>query len=476
MMLHFFLFLSVLTISLASQSTSTDDNVFTGFLSSVDMPYAASDMVATTFEASLFSTGDGPRIYITGGCNSDQTCSTTDSYTSCACTNFTNSMIYFTPETLTYHSGVANMLRPRYRHMAAAIGDYLYVAGGRTVPEDTIITQIDRYNVLTDTWELFVDWANATSDGVAFGFGDLLYIVGGYDQVYNSQATMTVINTTTGDFLPAGDYPEMAYPRGDTQIAKLADDEFYVVGGWDSFSADGFCYPSHDVEKYTVSSNTWMTMDMMSYGRGDLAMGVIDNQLFAVGGEQKEAGTFCSLSIPVNLVERFTSSANNWTKEESIPDNLFRFIGATYNSSTSSHSSAIYLFGGQSTFNAEQQIFPIKNTTIIYYPAAIYGGQSNHKKTLSPGGIAGIVIAGIVVLIVLVTIAVVYGGYRYSVYRYHDLKDSDNHQYAAAAPAAAADQGGKAVEMTATNGQQQWTDKELEEMELQENFGTEGRL
>jgi hypothetical protein len=87
------------------------------------MPYAMSDMVAATVPEDYFSDSLGPRIYLTGGCISDQVCSyfneTTDNIF-CYCTNVTDKMIYFQPETHTYHSA-ATMLRPRYRHMGKCL-------------------------------------------------------------------------------------------------------------------------------------------------------------------------------------------------------------------------------------------------------------------------------------------------------------------------------------------------------------------
>jgi hypothetical protein len=56
---------------------------------------------------------------------------------------------------------------------------------------------------------------------------------------------------------------------------------------------------------------------------------------------------------------RYVSSNNSWTQEESIPDDLFRFVGASYND-TATGSAAIYLFGGQGSFDSVKQIFPIK--------------------------------------------------------------------------------------------------------------------
>lgn len=99
----------------------------------------------------------------------------------------------------------------------------------------------------------------------------------------------------------------------------------------------------------------------MELPRGDLAVGVMDGSIFAVGGETKDpADATCSYSIPIKYVERYHRAENAWNQEESIPDDLFRFSGISYNSSTNVYNSAIYLFGGQGTYDSTNMMYPVK--------------------------------------------------------------------------------------------------------------------
>lgn len=102
------------------------------------------------------------------------------------------------------------------------MGNYLYVAGGRDT-NDVVITSVERYDPFLDEWTSPFEWANATSDGGAFGAGDLLYLVGGYDAVYNTLAGLTAINTSTGAVV-AG-LPDMTISRGDLAVVAAADGE-----------------------------------------------------------------------------------------------------------------------------------------------------------------------------------------------------------------------------------------------------------
>jgi hypothetical protein len=86
------------------------------------MPYAVSDMTATTFQDDVFSDDNGPRIYINGGCVSNQLCDLTDPSAGlsgglfCYCTEITDRCLYFTPETDTWFT-CTSAPRKRYRHM-----------------------------------------------------------------------------------------------------------------------------------------------------------------------------------------------------------------------------------------------------------------------------------------------------------------------------------------------------------------------
>ncbi len=148
----------------------------------------------------------------------------------------------FAKDIVIWVSEILDLLFTLISHTPAAtkIGNYLYVIGGRDV-NDNLITAIDRYNVLNDTWELVVDWKNATSDGVAWSIEreNLLMIAGGYDAIYATEGILTTYNVISGVF--DTNYPKMNVGRGDTQVAHINEDEFYVIGGW---TGDNFITPS----------------------------------------------------------------------------------------------------------------------------------------------------------------------------------------------------------------------------------------
>mmetsp|Transcript_21940 Transcript_21940/g.36739 ORF Transcript_21940/g.36739 Transcript_21940/m.36739 type:complete len:476 (+) Transcript_21940:118-1545(+) len=407
------LLISSITPNVLASSEEDDDAVtFIGFHNVATMPYNLSDNTATTFNEEFSGSTGGPRIYLVGGCTADQICEyenqTVNDAIFCFCPTITNKCMYFEPETETWSTNCQDAPTPRYRHMAAKVGEYLFVAGGRTV-EDNLITTVERYDPATDTWTNPFNWSAASSDGAAFANGNTLYLVGGYDATYNTLTTLTAFDTTTGaiDTSLSG----MQLGRGDIAAIPF-DGDYYVVGGWSATTSNNWCDPSNDVEKYNIATDTWTTMQSLNHSRGDLVLGVMDDGIFAVGGEKKQEGdATCTYSVPVDHVERFLGSTELWNDEEDIPANLFRFSGAYYNSTysdgeTGEHTSGIYLFGGQGTYDATTMTYPLKGSTIKYVPASTVSSSGGGSSGLSEGGLAGVVIAA-VVLVGLIIAAVV---------------------------------------------------------------------
>ena len=379
----YFLFLILL---LLGQANAAYKSLQTG----LQMPFKVSDMSATLYDKSLDL--NGPRIYIVGGCVADQLC-TTAVGKDCYCTDATNKCKYFTPDNPSWHD-CADAPRDRYRHSAAIVGDYLYVIGGRDVTNDQLITQIDVYDIKNDVWNLnnnpFHNQATtAVSDATAFTYGNSFFVVGGYDGGYSTMTSMlaydTSSNPTTFSGSPATK-ASMAIPRGDIG-SGLLNNQFYVTGGWEA----DWCTPSKAVEKYDPVTNTWTNLPDLLYGRGDMVVGVLENYLFSIAGEQKLGGGNCDISTPVDYVGKYSPSSNSWSVEESLPLQVFRFAGVSYKSATVE---AIYLFGGQLTFNYNINNpngayggYEVVNNVYQYVPTSVA-----KKEGLTEGQIAGIVI------------------------------------------------------------------------------------
>lgn len=121
-------------------------------------------------------------------------------------------------------------------------------------------------------------------------------------------------------------------------------------------------------------------------------------------------------------MSRYDTLKQTWAIETSLTRDLFRFSGCTYVNSTFE---AIYLFGGQSTYDSVTQSYHVQNSTLLYVPLSVaIADYGRHVHHLSGGEIAGVVI-GVTVGVILgfLVIGSFLGGYCY--YRYYYVKLED---------------------------------------------------
>jgi hypothetical protein len=174
---------------------------------------------------------------------------------------------------------------------------------------------------MTNLWQsTVVDMGvNATSDGAAFASNNLLFMVGGYNQDYSEYSNKLISLDTTSLTFNYG-LPPMPTGRGDISVQAMANgDQFYVIGGWLPTS---FCEAATNVEMYSVSANSWTIKSPMLFGRGDMAVGVMGESIFAIAGETKSAD--CNHSVPVPYVSRFNIfSGKPWVVESGNTTEIF---------------------------------------------------------------------------------------------------------------------------------------------------------
>jgi hypothetical protein len=403
-------FFIVLCCSLFALSSG---KVYRGFNDIAPMPISVSDMTATIVDKTEFQDQLGARVYVIGGCSGIQLCPPGEF---CYCTEVTNSCNIFFIKTQTWESCPSMPLVARSRHSAVYLDGKIYLFGGRDL-SDSLVHEVEIFDVASGIWLESLTWANATSDGGAFTDETSVYLIGGYDANYAPLATLTQFTPTAT--LPWNtDLPAMTYARGDIGVIAVpkeknnlkAGSNYFVVGGF----ADDICVPLSVVETYEPATKTWTTRTSVNDRRADLALGVLQGFLFAIAGETKDetcnsTSYLPGRSIPVKDVERLEKiNAVKWNYEEDIPDKRFRFVAA-------SHQDAIYLFGGQGDLVEPvggTPFYPVLNTTMLYVPKSIAD-----QKELNDGEIAGIVIGCVAFAILVVVLALAYiasrkyGGY-----------------------------------------------------------------
>lgn len=366
--------------SLASVRAETSWNV----LSDAQLPKPVSDHSSTFVPA---SGGASAGIYIAGGCDSPNGNTYVDAngleLDFFLCESISDELHKFDADTMTFATSSAKLPRARYRHAAVHAKGKLWLVGGRTIPEDLIIPEVDVYDPATDSWSTVgkIPEAFLTSDNGAFASpdGSSVFVVGGYNQNYFAPDALT----TTFSFETQAALDQMATNLGlaidpalaDLQVRLEADlitgrgdihavssedgTKAYVAGGY-----AGMCQPLTSAEVYDFETNTWSSAGDLLKARGDGAMVEAAGTIFAIGGEVNHPDQCAApelvpplshQSLAVDDVEALDYGTGEviWSDVGYIPEFRFRFSAASWPAT-----GVAYAFGGQTSFDEGCSCFP----------------------------------------------------------------------------------------------------------------------
>lgn len=303
--------------------------------------------------------------------------------------------------------------RARYSHATVYASGKLWLVGGRNVPEDAVIGEVDVYDVETDTWSTpgNIPESRLTSDNGAFTNADqsLVYVVGGYNPFYSSPDALTnlfaidVARALDADSpaIVVGDKSPLQTQRGDIHaVTDSNGKKAYVTGGFSMYP----CSPLKSVEVYDIEADTWSYTGDLKSARGDKALVELQNKIYAVGGETshedqcsenpEEVPPLSAQSVAVDTVEVLHPNKGKWSVLADIPNFRFRFSAAS-----DPTTGKIYTFGGQEAFDFDCSCFPTSDAIAVYHvggsssPGAMIGGTASVIAS-SLVGIAMVIMMG----------------------------------------------------------------------------------
>lgn len=313
------------------------------------LPMPMSDMSATYDKVTN-------KIYIVGGCDDPQGNALQD-WDGYACTSLTAKTYAYDADAGTFDV-LPDAPRERYRHTAASVNGRIWLVGGRTV-EDHLITEIDVLDTASKTWSTVGSLPPhlQMSDQASFALGDSLYVLGGYDSNYTATERVVSVNADA-EYVSANgvvfvDAPSLAEARGDVHAVAVGN-AAYVTGGYTH--ADGYCEPLVSTERFDRATNAWTTIGPLATGRADKALVVVNDHLYAVGGEAKHTcdGDPSEYTLALDDVEVLDASAHadGWTVLADAPARRFRFVGAPWPDTNS-----VYVLGGQTFYEPSCKCF-----------------------------------------------------------------------------------------------------------------------
>jgi len=263
----------------------------------------------------------------------------------------------------------ANMPTARHNAASAVIGDTLYVIGGSTGDETSLVQAYDQG---TNTWLSKASLPAPRTSARAALVNGKIYVAGGgnnnvhyttmqvYDPVSNSWSTSSAMN---------------AVGRTGPGVAAL-DGLVYVAGGHNGTVSLA------SMEIYDPATDSWTYKASMSVGRHHIGLVVVAGKLYAIGGHDGSAG------IPTNLVEEYDPVLNTWATKSLMPTARQQFGIAVVND-------RIFVIGGEVTIptaviSTVEEYDPATDTwvTVTNFPneAGLVAAKTINARIYAAGG------------------------------------------------------------------------------------------
>lgn len=222
------------------------------------------------------------KIYVIGGDNG------TYGYT-----NYLSTNEVYDPSTDTWETKKP-MPTSRDQLEASVVNGKIYLIGGVTDNYRSIITSVNEvYDPATDSWTTKQPAPIAVANYASAVVDKKIYIMGGTsNQIYDTEND----TWSLGASLPTVTY----YAAAGATTGVMAPKRIYVVGG-------GFKEVINVVNVYDPELDTWSSGAPMPTNRTSLAVGVVDDVLYAMGGCLPFQGEWPIGTVEAtNVVEQYT--------------------------------------------------------------------------------------------------------------------------------------------------------------------------
>jgi N-acetylneuraminic acid mutarotase len=215
---------------------------------------------------------------------------------------------------------LAPMPNKRGSALAAAVGDKIYVIGGAstisgsketavypTHPHTSVGT-VEEYDPAANTWRDRSQMPTPRNHAALGVVNGKIYVIGG--RVGAAFIGLASDISVVEEYDPATN--QWSGPRARMPIARSAlgagvyGARIYVAGG--EYQDPHMMATFRAVEAYDPANNTWTEMPPMPVSRHGLAVGVIGNRLYVVGGDVQSAGTGIEVSTGENDAFEFTDA------------------------------------------------------------------------------------------------------------------------------------------------------------------------
>ncbi len=244
-----------------------------------------------------------------------------------------------------------SMPTPRGGLTVGVVDGILYALGGHSSQTKPTLDTMDAYDPVRNAWTAKAPMPTARG-GVAVGVArETLYVLGGWGTATGPTGLVEAYDPITNRWTMKAPMPS---PRVGLGVG-VVNGILYAVGG-------ACCSPGHGsrifgtVEAYDPATNTWTTKAPMPTPRYYLAVGVVNQILYAVGGHKGSGGNApttneTEYATTAGVVEAYDPSRNVWTAKAPLPGNT-NFV------SLGSVNGILYAVGGVKWVPAGSDSYP----------------------------------------------------------------------------------------------------------------------
>ncbi len=284
----------------------------------------------------------------------------------------------------------ADMPRARSYHSTAVLNGKIYVIGGqeRTEAGTTVLAEMSVYDPGSDTWSTGTPLPEARSHHTSTVSDGKIYVIGGHvDEYANLSANVWEYDPATDTWTSKTDAPgamgehsavaaggyvfvfpstsEDVYAyevatdawwaataspvRYGAHAAAIVGNAVFLMGGayrdWDPWAGYFTNYTStclgFDLTEPYGSENAWSYMASMPTARARLAMAVVDERIYAIGGYDAE---------PSRAVEMYDPTTNTWTEK-------FPLFLPTQDHAAAVVNGKVYVIGGSGYWDSRASVY-----------------------------------------------------------------------------------------------------------------------
>jgi N-acetylneuraminic acid mutarotase len=178
------------------------------------------------------------------------------------------------------------------------------IGGGVSEPSDIVLSSVEEYDPVADTWTSKADMpiARVNMVGSSAVVDGRVYVIGGDNEVTWGSRTVQEYDPATDTWTLKADMPT---PRWSLATCAV-DGKIYAIGG----APDSYTGLSV-VEQYDPATDTWTRKADMPTGVWGLCARVVDGKIYALGGRP---GTNA-----IAAVQEYDPATDIWTQKADMP-------------------------------------------------------------------------------------------------------------------------------------------------------------